>query len=187
MLEEIKTILKEKLKQSRYVHTEGVARTAAALAKQHGCDAFKAELAGFLHDCAKCMDEEEQILICRKYGVALTDRELENPALIHAKTGAVLAREEYGIHEEEILHAISFHTTGCTDMSLLDKIIYIADYIEPGRDQAPRLDVIREEAFRDLDRALFFILEDSVVYLKNSGKVIDETTLKTYEFYKTRR
>lgn len=185
-LEEIQIKLKEVLKPSRYHHTLGVVETAEHLAVRHGCDLVKAKYAAFLHDCAKCIDENEQIQICRKYGVELSVSELENHALIHAKSGVVIAREVYGVEDDEILHAIGYHTTGCPDMSLLDKIIYIADYIEPNRDKAPRLDVIRKEAITDIDKALFHILEDTVSYLAKSGKVIDKTTFETYEFYKNK-
>ena len=185
-LEEIQTKLQENLKPSRYQHTLGVVETAERLATKHGCDLLNARYAAFLHDCAKCMDEDEQIQICQKYGVSLSESELDNHALIHAKSGVVVARTQYGVESEEILHAIAYHTTGCVGMSLLDKIIYIADYIEPGRDKAPRLDELRREAFEDIDVALYHILEDTVSYLKSSGKPIDKTTFETYEYYKNK-
>lgn len=186
-LQEIKNRLKEELKASRYEHTLGVADTAQTLAKKYNCDVFNARLAAFLHDCAKCMDETEQIRLCQKYGVVLTTTELNNHSLIHAKTGVVLAKEHYGVTDEDVLHAIAFHTTGCKDMSLLDKIIYVADYIEPGRDKAPRLEQLRKEAFENIDTALYHILEDTVSYLKESGKPIDAATYETYEYYRLRR
>lgn len=182
--EEIQSDLKQVLKPSRYEHTLGVLKTAQELAVKHDCDLVKTRFAALLHDCAKCINEEEQIQICQKYGIVLTDSEYNNHALLHAKCGVVIARETYGVLDEDILHAICYHTTGCVKMSLLDKIIYIADYIEPGRDKAPRLDVIRKAAMEDIDTALFYILEDTVSYLKNSNKQIDETTFQTYEFYK---
>lgn len=183
-LGEIKSDLKHVLKESRYLHTLGVLQTAEDLAKKHGCNLVKARYAALLHDCAKCTDEEEQIRICAKYGVPVSESELNNHALLHAKCGVVFARNKYGVTDEEILHAISYHTTGCVNMSLLDKIIYIADYIEPGRDKAPRLNELRKLAFEDIDKALFYILEDTVTYLKKSNKSIDETTYQTYKFYK---
>ena len=185
-LEEIQASLQEKLKASRYQHTLGVVQTAEQLALRYGCDLTNARCAALLHDCAKCIDEDEQIQICEKYGISLSKAEYDNHALIHAKSGAVIAKEVYGVTNEEVLHAIKYHTTGCAGMSLLDKIIYISDYIEPGRDKAPRLDIIRKEAFEDIDRALFYILEDTVSYLKKSGKKIDTTTFETYEYYKNK-
>lgn len=182
--EAIQSDLEQVLKPSRYVHTLGVLKTAQSLATKHGCDVVKARLAALLHDCAKCIDEQEQIEICQKYGVVLTDAELSNHALIHAKCGVVIAKEKYGVTDTDILHAICYHTTGCKSMSLLDKIVYIADYIEPGRDKAPRLQEIRKMAMEDIDTALYYILEDTVSYLKGSNKQIDKTTFETYEFYK---
>lgn len=182
-IEMIKAALKQTLKPSRYDHTLGVAQTASELAKQYGCDASDVLYAALLHDCAKCMDEEEQIRICATHNVILSDAELGNPALIHAKAGVVVAREQYDITDPAILHAICYHTTGCTDMSLLDKIIFIADYIEPGRNRAPRLEQLRQEAFQDIDLALVHILEDTIAFLKASEKPIDTTTINTYEYY----
>ena len=183
-LEEVQSDLKQVLKPSRYEHTLGVLKTAETLATKHGCDLVKTRYAALLHDCAKCIAEEKQIEICEKYGVKLTDSEYSNHALLHAKCGVIIAKEKYGVTDEDILHAICYHTTGCKNMSLLDKIIYVADYIEPGRDKAPRLDVIRKVAMEDIDTALFYILKDTVSYLKQSKKQIDETTFLTYEFYK---
>lgn len=185
-LEEIQSDLKRVLKPSRYEHTMGVLKTAQELAVRYKCDFLKASYAAILHDCAKCIDEEEQIEICQKYGVVLTESELKNSALIHAKCGVVIAKEKYNVCDEEILHAICYHTTGCVKMSLLDKIIYIADYIEPGRDKAPRLEVIRKVVTEDIDLAFVYILEDTVSYLKQNNKHIDETTFDTYEFYKNK-
>lgn len=182
--EAIQSDLQQVLKPSRFVHTLGVIKTAEALAIKHGCDVVKARMAALLHDCAKCIDEQEQIEICQKYGVVLTEAELSNHALIHAKCGVVIAKEKYGITDTDILHAICYHTTGCINMTLLDKIVYIADYIEPGRDKAPRLDEIRKTAMVNIDTALYNILEDTVSYLKSTNKQIDETTFETYEFYK---
>lgn len=183
-LEEIQTDLQTILRPSRYMHTMGVLQTAKELAEKHGCDLIKSQYAALLHDCAKCIDEEEQIRICRKYGVSLTESEYKNHSLLHAKSGIVIAKDKYGVSDEEILHAICYHTTGCVDMSLLDKIVYIADYIEPNRNQAPRLEEIRKLAFEDIDKALFYILEDTVTHLQESNKTIDETTYQAYMFYK---
>ena len=138
-MDEIRKSLKKELDKSRYEHTMGVMYTAAALAMAHGVDQKKAMLAGLLHDCAKCIPNEEKMELCKKYHIELTQAEIDNPALIHAKLGAFLARKKYHVTDEELLHAILVHTTGEPGMNLLDKIIYIADYIEPGRDKAKNL------------------------------------------------
>ena len=112
---------------------------------------------------------------------------LRNPFLLHAKVGGHLAKTKYKIDDEDIINAILYHTTGRPGMSLLEKIVYIADYIEPGREHAPNLDEVRRLSFRDLDEALLQILEDILVHLKESKKEIDPMTQRTYEFYKRKQ
>ena len=180
----IKKQLSKSLDHKRYEHTLGVAYTAAALAMCHGEDIVKAELAGLLHDCAKCLDNEKKIHICEKHHINISEAEQRNPFLLHAKVGAHLAYKKYRAEDTDVLNAILYHTTGRPEMSLLEKIVYIADYIEPGRDQAPNLSYIRELSFHDLDKALIKILEDSLEHLKESEKEIDPMTQKTYDYYK---
>ena len=153
MTEELKQIsrkLSKILKKDRYNHTLGVMYTAASLAMCYGADIRKAMTAGLLHDCGKYLSAEEQIRLCRKKNISLTESELEMPALVHAKLGAYLARHEYGITDPDILDAITYHTTGRPDMTLLEKIVYIADYIEPNRKEIPGLDQIRRIVFTDI-------------------------------------
>ena len=183
-IQKIKKQLAKALDQKRYEHTLGVAYTAAALAMCYGEDIEKAELAGLLHDCAKCMDNEKKIHICEKHNLEISEAEQRNPFLLHAKVGAHLAYKKYHIEDNDIINAILYHTTGRPEMSLLEKIVYIADYIEPGRDQAPNLSLIRELSFHNLDQALIKILEDILVHLNESDKEIDPMTQKTYEYYK---
>ena len=123
----------------RYEHTLGVSYTAMALAMRYGQDLDQAELAGLLHDCAKYFNDEEIIKKCRKHGIEVSEAELRAPAVLHAKYGAWLAKNRYGVSDPEILSAIRWHTTGRANMTTLDKIIYVADYIEPRRDKAPDL------------------------------------------------
>ena len=103
--------------------------------------------------------------------------------MLHAKVGAVLAEKKYDITDEEVLGAIRWHTTGRPDMTLLEKIVYVADYIEPQRDKAPNLGEIRKLAFIDLDRALLKILQDTLNYLGDSPEDVDSMTKSTYDFY----
>ena len=118
--------LSKELKPDRFDHTLGVAYTASSMAFVHGADSTKALIAGMLHDCAKCMSHEEQIKICEKNNIDVTDIERRNHSLLHAKVGMYLARTKYDVYDTEILNAIRWHTTGREDMSLLEKIIYIA-------------------------------------------------------------
>ena len=182
---EIRKDLAEKLKKERFEHTIGVMYTAASLAMCYGADIQKALTAGLLHDCGKYCSAKEQIKLCRKYDIQLTESELEMPALVHAKLGAYLARHKYKVKDQEILDAITWHTTGRPGMTLLEKIIYIADYIEPNRNKAPKLPMLRKLAFEDLDQCLFIILENTIEFLQGTSLAIDELTLETYEYYRT--
>lgn len=166
----------------RFAHTLGVEFTAAALAMRYQADVTDAQIAGLLHDCAKCLTDEKRVSICEKHQIPMTDIERRNPFLLHAKVGEYLAKEKYGITNPDILNAIRFHTTGRENMSLLERIVFVADYIEPGRRQAPNLAEIRQLAFTDLDAAMLKILEDTLSYLKATGGELDPMTEITYEY-----
>ncbi len=181
-LELIRAVQKE-LKYSRFIHSMGVAFTATSLAERYGVDMRKAETAGILHDCAKYLEVEKMEGLCRKNDLPISEMEKGNSALLHSKAGSVLARTKYGVEDEEILNAIRFHTTGRPGMTALEKIIFIADYIEPGREQAPHLTEIRSAAFEDLDKALCMILRDTLDFLKGGEKPVDSMTQKTYDYY----
>lgn len=183
-LTEIRKKVKKKLEKERYEHTKGVMYTAASLAMANGSDINQAMFAGLLHDCAKCIPNEEKLALCKKYGIPVSKFELDSPYLLHAKLGAFLAQKEYDITDAEIIHAIEVHTTGAPDMSLLDKIIFVADYIEPNRDKAPNLTAIRRLAFSNLDACVAQILKDTLDYLKKRGGSIDPQTQETYDFYR---
>ncbi len=176
--------LKKVLEPKRYEHTLGVAYVAECLSYVYGIENEKALLAGLLHDCAKCLSHSKRISICKKNHIDVTDIEMQNPVLLHAKVGAFLAKEKYQIHDEEICNSILYHTTGRTQMSMLEKIVYVADYIEPHRKKIPRLNEIRKIAFKDIDLAVFMILENSVSYLEKNSRFIDTKTQETYEYYK---
>ena len=177
----IKKKLKKELDKERYEHTKGVMYTACCLAMANEYNIDKAMLAGLLHDCAKCIPNDEKIKICNDNNILINDAELSNPGLLHAKVGSYIAETKYNITDPDILHAIKVHTTGCPEMNILDKILYIADYIEPKRDIAPRLDYIRKIAFEDLDTCIAEILYDSLHYLSGQNKSIDPMTQNTYE------
>lgn len=183
-IKKIRKAMEKNLDPKRYEHTLAVAYTAGALAMRYGEDANKAILAGMLHDCAKCLTNEKRTSICKKHNIEISEAETRNPFLLHAKVGGHLAEQKYGVHDQDVINAILNHTTGRPGMSLLEKIIYIADYIEPGRKQAPNLDVIRKLAFENLDEALIQILQDTLDYLKDSKSEIDHMTQITYDFYK---
>lgn len=176
--------MEKELDPKRYEHTLGVAYTEAALAMRYNASLYNAQLAGLLHDCAKCISNEKKLSICEKNNIDITDIEKRNPFLLHAKVGSFLAKEEYDIADTDVLNAVLNHTTGRPGMSLLEKIIFISDYIEPGRKQAPNLPEIRKLAFMNLDRALVRILENTLNFLKEDDKKeIDPMTEKTYQYY----
>lgn len=181
--EEIKRDLKKILSGKRYEHTLGVEYTASCLAMRYGADMEKARMAGLLHDCAKSISSEDKLEYCKKYGMPVSEYEQKNPELLHAKLGACFANTKYGVSDPEILSAITWHTTGKPDMSLLDKIVFIADYMEPNRNQATDLPEVRKLAFQDLDQCLFLILKDTIAYLAGKKCVTDPMTQKTYEYY----
>lgn len=176
--------LQKYLDEDRFQHTLGVMYTCAALAMAHGYDMKDAQAAGLLHDCAKCIPNKKKLKLCENNCISVTEFEKEHPFLLHAKLGAFIAKEKYGIKNEDILSSIRFHTTGKPEMSLLEKIVYIADYIEPGRCKAQHLDKIRALAFRDLDECMYEILKDTLAYLEEDPKDIDLTTKDAFIYYK---
>ena len=149
---------------------------------RYGADIYKARIAGLLHDCAKNVSDDKQLDLCKKYKLPISDTEKKLSYLLHAKLGAYIAKKEYGVKDKEILSAIEYHTTGKPDMKMLEKIVFVADYIEPGRDKAPRLDEIRVEAFQDIDYAMLMIFDDTISYILSSDGIIDNTTLDAYNY-----
>lgn len=151
---EIKEKLKDCLKPDRYRHVLGVAAEAKRLAELYGADEDKAYTAGLLHDCAKGFSIDEQKELCAELSVPLDDAMLQCPAVIHGFLGAELARERYGIADTEIINAIKYHTVGRAGMSLLEKIVYIADMTEKNRSF---------DGVRELRRAVDVNLDEALV------------------------
>ncbi len=169
----------------RFQHTLGVEFTAAALAMKYDVPIKSAQIAGLLHDCAKCLSPEKILSLCEKNHIPITEVERRNPFLLHGKVGRFLAETEYQVEDPDILNAIANHTTGRPGMSTLEKIVFIADYIEPGRKQEKieNLPEVRKLAFEDLDKALLKILDNTLRYLKEGGGEIDPMTKVTYDYY----
>lgn len=183
--QELEEAVSKVLKKNRYRHTLGVAHTSACLAMRYGADIDEAYLAGLMHDIAKHLDENEMLKSAKKYKLKLSAFEKENPFILHGPVGACIAKKEYGIDNKDILNAITNHTTGRPGMSLLEKIVFIADYMEAGRDQAENLPLVRELAFRDIDECLIKILTDTLTYLASSNMPVDEKTQITADSYIT--
>lgn len=181
-IKKIRKSMDKALDHKRFEHTLGVAYTAAALAMRYQVDINKAQIAGLLHDCAKCLSDEKKLSICEKHNIQISEIERRNPFLLHAKVGSYIAMNKFNIHDRDIINAILNHTTGRPGMSQLEKIIYVADYIEPGRKSAPNLPEVRKLAFEDLDKVLLKILSDILEYLNDTDA--DPMTQETYEYYK---
>ncbi len=182
-LEAFSSKLTKYIDQNRWYHTQGVRYTAASMAMAHGVDLVRAETAGLLHDCAKCIPDSKKIKLCDKNHIAITDVERGNPFLLHSKVGAYIAREKYHVTDEAILDAIRYHTTGRPGMTPLEQIVFIADYIEPRRNKSKHLPEIRKTAFRDLDECCYMILKDMLLYLNSKKGEIDQNTQEAFAFY----
>lgn len=185
-IEEIQCKMKELLPASRYEHTLGVAHMASAIAMCYGENAPRSMLAGLLHDNARYMDHGQAINICEQNHIDISEVQRNNPMLLHGKLGAFLARTRYGIEDEEILSAISYHTTGKPAMSFLEKNVFLADYIEPRRKQPtiPELNIIRTTAFDNLDLAVYYALDNTLKYLKCTSRTIEVLSEQALEYYK---
>lgn len=181
-IEEMKLYLKDNLKQNRYNHTLGVVETAKKLAEINGISIEKAEIAAFSHDVAKNLSLEKMQSIIDKNNLELTNTEKENSNLWHSIIAPIEARNKLEIDNEEILDAIRWHTTGKENMSILTKIIYIADMIEPGRD-FPGVEKIRQTTFENLDAGVLLGLTESMKDLLNRNLIIDLNTIKARNYF----
>ena len=172
------------LDERRIAHVAGCESEAIELARRWGEDPETAAEAGILHDITKRLSHEEQLNLCEKYAIICDSAERVTPKLLHAKTGAAVARERFGVRDP-VYEAIRWHTTGKPDMTLLEKIIYLADYIEPTRD-FPGVDTLRELAYEDLDRALLLGLQMTIEEVRSHGEEPYTDTLTACAWYEER-
>lgn len=168
--------VKEMLTENRFKHTLGVEKKAVELARTFGEDVYRASIAALLHDCARDMDAGELIRYAEDYKIALDKVTLEQIELAHGPVGAAIAAHWLGVDDEDVLRAVSIHTTGDTNMTLLDKIIYLADIIEEGRNFSGVED-LRRLALRDLDRAVLKGMDLTLVYIIQKGEMIHKKTV----------
>ncbi|MGB9682635.1 MAG: bis(5'-nucleosyl)-tetraphosphatase (symmetrical) YqeK [bacterium] len=173
------SFLKRYLSPERFVHSLEVERESIALAKRYGVSLEKASIAGLLHDCAKGFSNEELINLAKRYNLPLSSYDLLSPQILHAPVGAIFAREYFGINDGEIIRAISVHTTGDKDMNLLDKIVFIADYVEYYRN-FPGVTHIRELLKKDIDSAIIFAFNLTVGYVMRNNGVIHPKTIEAW-------
>ena len=175
-LEQLRPVALSYLKHQRIPHVLGTEQEAIRLAERYGADVGKARVAALLHDCTKRLDMEEQLALCRRYGIALDSLEQKALKLLHAKTGAASARDVFGV-DDEVYGAILWHTTGRAGMTLLEKILYLADYIEPSR-TFPGVEKLREACYEDLDRGLWMGLEMTIEEMTAMGNPVHGATVE---------
>jgi len=179
--DEMKNKLEQMLSIKRYLHSLRVADEAVAIAKHYGIDEQKAYLAGLLHDCAKNINTMQSINILEKNGVSLTECEKMSSGLLHAPLGAIIAAKEFLVDDSEVLNAISCHTTGKANMSELDKVIYLADLIEPGRNYV-EIDSLREAVYDNLNNGMFAGLDYSIKYVLLKKSVLHPNTVEAWNY-----
>lgn len=166
--------IEKNLKPHRLEHTYSVASEAVKLAERYGADTDKAELAALFHDMFRSTPVQVLDMYVRQLG--LPKRIIDNPNLSHGKIAAVVMKKDYGIEDEDMINAVAYHTTGRAGMSKLEKIIFLADAIEPGRNY-PTVEETRSMAYVDLDRACISSLERTVEYIREIGEYLDPDTL----------
>ncbi|PKM83025.1 MAG: phosphohydrolase [Firmicutes bacterium HGW-Firmicutes-14] len=169
--------LKGMMSEKRFRHTLGVAETAVKLAVLYGADRDKAETAGLLHDIARDLSTDRVLEVCKKHSIVPDEVEKKVPELLHGPAGACLAKELFDVSDREILDSITFHTTGRKNMTVLDKIIFIADMTEPGRDY-PGVDLLRQESYRDLNSAVLAGLNSTILYVLGRDLLIHQASIE---------
>ena len=175
-IENIKLALKEELSEFRYNHTIGCAETCRELAQKLNYDEHKAYLAGLLHDCAKEMDFKDQLDFAENHCYEADDVTLNTLHILHAPVSAMLAKEKYGIADEEVLNAIACHTTGKEDMSLLDRILFVADLIEPNRTYAG-VEELREKVKENFALGTVAVFDKAITFVLIKGGLLHPNTV----------
>lgn len=175
--------LKNTLSKKRFNHTISVKRVARALASHHNVEVNSASIAALLHDCAKHYTNEELVALSKKYHVDLSEEYLKNPQIIHSKLGALIANDLYEVVDQDILNAITYHTTARPGMSSLEMIIFIADYIEPTRKSMKSIERYRVLAYQSLEMTMYYILKDTIEYLEQKKINYAKETKDAYVYY----
>ena len=184
-LEQLRPVALSYLKHKRIPHVLGTEQEAIRLAERYGANVEQARRAALLHDCTTKLEMPEQLALCREYGIELDALEQKALKLLHAKTGAAIARAIYGV-DDAVYRAIWWHTTGHADMTLLEKIIYLADYIEPSRD-FPGVDTLRRCVYEDLDKGLLMGLEMTIQEMTEMGNPVHHATIEARDWLKGTR
>lgn len=177
----IKDYLIENIGESRYLHSIRVRKTAEKLAAIFNYDHKKASIAGLLHDCGKLRDESHLLKMSFEFDIILNSVFEKNTSLLHGPLGSEIAKRIFGIEDEDILNSIKYHTTGRPNMTILEKIIYIADYTEPNR-AFPGVEDIRNLALKDLDAALLKTMDNTIKYIIDKGWIIHYDTINARNY-----
>lgn len=182
--DELRPIALSFLKPKRMPHVLGTEQEAVRLARQYGADESKARIAALLHDCTKKLALDEQLTLCAHYGIVPDELERRTLKLLHAKTGAAVARDLFGV-DDEVYNAIYWHTTGRANMTVLEKVIYMADYVEPSR-EFDGVDALRDAVHADLDSGLLMGLRDSIEEMTGRGSPVHHRTVEAKEYLENR-
>lgn len=170
--------LQDLMRSERYAHAKRVSDVAGSLAMQYGVDTERAKLAGIVHDCARDFPPSVLLQKAREFDILIDTVEQLVPVLLHGSVGAAMAERELGISDPEVLSAVRFHTTGKKNMSVLEKIIYLADYIEPDR-TFPGIEDVRRLAYINLDKGLLKAFDGSIAYMVQTGGFIHILTIQS--------
>lgn len=181
-LSRLRPVAMSYLDHRRIPHVLGTEQEAIRLAERYGADVEKARRAALLHDCTKRLDMDGQMALCKRYGIRLDELEQQALKLLHAKTGAAVARDVFGV-DDEIYGAVLYHTTGRANMTKLEKIIYLADYIEPSRN-FPGVDKLRKVCYEDLDKGLLLGLEMTIEEMAAAGSPVHHATVEARDALK---
>ena len=177
--EEFKSLIKEKLKESRYIHSLNVADSARELALLYGCDEEKAYTAGLLHDVMKNASAEEQLDVINKAAWQLTEAEKANDKLWHAIAGAAFMKTELGIDDDDLIEAVRYHTTARKNMSVLEKVIYVADFVSADRNY-PEVDEVRQASRQSLEKAMMLGLEFCIQEIAKRRQILHPDSVDAY-------
>lgn len=186
MINKIKEDLMETISKDRYEHTLRVVKTCQELSETYGADIEKVKVAALLHDSAKINGSKDIVEVAKKFNLLDDEIYLYNKALIHGPLAAKLAKEKYNIEDEEILDAIKYHTTGRKAMGLVEKIVFMGDFIEPNR-SFDGINEIRRVSFIDLDRGLLLALNSNLEFLLKEGKLISKDTIEARNYLMMRK
>lgn len=174
----LRACIRTAMPRHRYLHSIGVALTARCLARLYGADPVKCAIGGLLHDIERDSDPEELLKKAINFSILVTNVEKVQPVLLHGPVGAEVARRTFGIGDSDVLNAIRFHTTGSPGMGLVEKVVFVADYVEPFR-EFDGVEGLRELAFSDIDRAVLKSIDATLDYLLKNGKPIDARMIET--------